>query len=240
MFMVSCGTASRRFITGGMNKTTSANEIEPPDIESLGSSVHPKAQEIRAISHKEISSLQLIEKGIASWYGADFHGQLTASGEVYNMHELTAAHRTLPFNTIVLVKNVENGRTVVVRINDRGPYVQNRIIDLSKKAARKLGMLKSGTAHVKLYTLQNALPESSIENIKVATYTIQLASYKQENKAFDHAQRVRGSRVEIAFVNQDKVFRVYYGLYLKRSRASKVLNQLSIQSIDGYVTQVEN
>lgn len=77
---------------------------------------------------------QTIEKGVASWYGPNFHGKLTANGEKYDMYGLTAAHRTLPFNTIVKVKNMDNGESVKVRINDRGPYAKNRIIDLSKKS----------------------------------------------------------------------------------------------------------
>ncbi len=91
--------------------------------------------------------------GRASWYGPDFHGKLTSNGETYNMHAMTAAHKTLPMNTIVRVTNRENGRQVVVRINDRGPFVESRIIDLSKKAASDLNIIKSGTAPVKLEIL---------------------------------------------------------------------------------------
>ena len=80
------------------------------------------------------------ERGIASWYGDDFHGWVTASGEIYDMHTLTAAHRTLPLGTIVRVTNVVNGRNVVIRINDRGPYVNGRILDLSYAAAKRLDM----------------------------------------------------------------------------------------------------
>jgi len=89
-------------------------------------------------------------EGIASWYGEDFNGRLTASGEVYDMYQMTAAHKTLPLGTVVRVHNVENGKTVEVRINDRGPYVKGRIIDLSKTAGRAIGMREAGTAQVKL------------------------------------------------------------------------------------------
>jgi len=88
--------------------------------------------------------------GYASYYGAGFHGRKTASGEIYNMHKLTAAHRTLPLGSRVRVINLDNGRRVEVRINDRGPYVRGRIIDLSPQAAMKLGMLKKGVARVRL------------------------------------------------------------------------------------------
>ena len=83
-----------------------------------------------------------VEEGIASWYGPKFHGRRTASGEVFDMHRLTAAHPWLPFGTIVKVTNLENGLSVVVRINDRGPFVKGRIIDLSYAAAKKIRMLR--------------------------------------------------------------------------------------------------
>ncbi|WP_248305264.1 septal ring lytic transglycosylase RlpA family protein [Devosia sp. 1566] len=86
--------------------------------------------------------------GVASWYGPGFHGRTTANGEKYNMHQLTAAHKSLKFGTKVRVTNKKNGKSVIVRINDRGPYVGSRIIDLSKGAAQAIGMIGSGTASV--------------------------------------------------------------------------------------------
>jgi len=94
-----------------------------------------------------------VERGIASWYGGQFHGQQTALGETYNMNAMTAAHRELPLPTDVRVENLDNGRQVTVRINDRGPFKRNRIIDLSRAAASKLGMLESGTAPVEIRAL---------------------------------------------------------------------------------------
>jgi len=90
------------------------------------------------------------QEGLASYYGEKFHGRKTASGEVFNMYEMTAAHRTLPFGTYVRVTNLENGRSVVVRINDRGPFAKGRIIDLSYAAAKRLGMVHSGVAKVRI------------------------------------------------------------------------------------------
>ena len=86
--------------------------------------------------------------GVASWYGKPYHGRRTASGEVYNMYQMTAAHPSLPFGTQVVVTNLENGRTVVVKINDRGPFVGGRIIDVSRKAASQLGFLGQGLTKV--------------------------------------------------------------------------------------------
>lgn len=93
------------------------------------------------------------QHGIASWYGHPFHGRLTANGEIYDMSKLTAAHKELPFNTRVRVTNLNNGKSVVVRINDRGPFVEGRIIDLSKEAARMIGMVDTGISMVELSIL---------------------------------------------------------------------------------------
>ncbi len=90
------------------------------------------------------------EIGLASWYGGKFHGRLTASGEIFNTNDYTAAHKKLPFGTIVRVINLDNGKSVVVRINDRGPFVKGRIIDLSRAAASAIGMIGKGVARVRL------------------------------------------------------------------------------------------
>ena len=90
------------------------------------------------------------QRGVASWYGPNFHGKRTASGEIFDQHEMTAASRTLPLGTRVTVTNLANGKKAKVTINDRGPYADGRIIDLSKAAARKLGLLDPGTARVRI------------------------------------------------------------------------------------------
>jgi rare lipoprotein A len=95
-------------------------------------------------------NVKFIQNGVASWYGPGFHGKKTASGERYNQNELTAAHRTLPLGSEVTVTNAENGKSVEVEINDRGPYVGGRAIDLSKAAAKKLDILDDGTAKVRI------------------------------------------------------------------------------------------
>lgn len=93
------------------------------------------------------------QHGVASWYGPGFHGRKTANGERYNQYELTAAHRKFAFDTHLCVRNTGNGKTVVVRVNDRGPYVGNRVIDLSKAAAEEIGMLDKGVKKVEIYKL---------------------------------------------------------------------------------------
>jgi rare lipoprotein A len=101
----------------------------------------------------------LVQTGIASWYGPRFHGRQTATGEIYDMYKLTAAHRTLPLNTEVRVTNSKNGESIILRINDRGPYVRGRMIDLSLAAARALGMRDRGIAPVKVQVLCRPAPE---------------------------------------------------------------------------------
>ncbi len=110
------------------------------------------------------------EKGVASWYGADFHGRPTANGEIYDMRQMTAAHTTLPMPSLVEVTNLENGRRTVVRVNDRGPFAKNRIIDLSRAAARVLGFEKQGLAKVRVRYLAPApLPGEKAEPVYANT-----------------------------------------------------------------------
>lgn len=122
----------------------------------------------------------LVETGIASWYGPEFHGRPTSSREIFDQNDLTAAHPTLPFGTMVLVTNLENGRQVTVRINDRGPFVKGRIIDLSYAAARLLGMVGPGTARVRLEVAGYEPPEVKPRS---AAYVLQVGSFAVEENA---------------------------------------------------------
>jgi rare lipoprotein A len=113
---------------------------------------------------------QADETGYASWYGGKFHGRYTASGEIYDMNKLTAAHKTLPFGTMVKVINTENGKSIVVKINDRGPFVEGRIIDLSRAAAEKIGMLKTGIAKVIVEIVSEQEQKETVYAIQVGSY----------------------------------------------------------------------
>tara|TARA_Y100000590_G_scaffold333905_1_gene379869 strand:- start:603 stop:1034 length:432 start_codon:yes stop_codon:yes gene_type:complete len=106
------------------------------------------------VSTTKIKSTKDKLRGVSSWYGPKFHGNLTANGEVYDMYGVTAAHKTLPFNTVVRVKNEDNGKSIILRINDRGPYAKGRILDCSFGAAKKLGFDKIGTANVSLEIIE--------------------------------------------------------------------------------------
>jgi len=126
--------------------------------------------------------------GIASWYGPNFHSKKTSNGETYNMFALTAASKTLPMNTVVRVHNLENGKNIVVRINDRGPFVNGRIIDLSNKAARSIDMIKKGTARVTLDVLgfhgkiATTLQEKS-EVQSLGKYYLQVGAFRRYDGA---------------------------------------------------------
>lgn len=111
------------------------------------------------------------ERGMASWYGNDFHGKQTSNGEIYDMHDMTAAHKTLPLGTRVKVINLDNDRETEVRINDRGPFVQGRIIDLSYEAAKRIGVVGPGTAKVEIIALGKELEPGSGKIVPVDYYT---------------------------------------------------------------------
>ena len=181
-----------------------------------------------------------IENGVSSWYGPNFHGKLTANGEIYDMDGITAAHRTLPFDTILLVENLDNGKTVQVRVNDRGPYAKNRIIDLSRGAAERIDMIGPGTARVRLYLLEGDLENSRVTDLKVPTYTVQLGSYKDVQQAELQVQKIEGTRIETIETDESTFYRVYYGTYTDPEEARNEMNRLNNMGHAGFVKQIEN
>lgn len=184
---------------------------------------------------------RVLEAGIASWYGPDFHGKLTANGETYDMNALTAAHRTLPFNTVVTVVNQSNGREVTVRINDRGPYIDNRVIDLSRKAAQEVDMIDSGTAPVQIFFVKEGdRPITDQNRASRETFTVQLASYERMEQAERRSREIEGSRVERVQIGDRVIYRVYYGVYTSTTQARSGLRELERRGIEGFVKQIEN
>lgn len=136
------------------------------------------------------------QKGVASWYGPDFHGRRTSNGETYNMHEMTAAHKTLPMDTMVLVKNLDNGKKTIVRINDRGPFVQGRIIDLSYSAGKTLGIVADGTAKVQIIALaegaigqEGAAPTLIYNDLSAGEFYVQIGAFAQKINAIKLQKR---------------------------------------------------
>ncbi len=177
------------------------------------------------------------DRGVASWYGPGFHGRRTANGETYNQEELTAAHKSLPFNTLVRVENVRNGKSVVVRINDRGPYIGNRIIDLSQKAARYIEMVDTGIAEVRL-TIINPDPEYDRQEYIQERFTLQLGSFSKPEHAHLIAGDLSGSRISEAKVHDRIYYRVYYGLYATRREAEDALMTILKKGHSGFVKQM--
>jgi rare lipoprotein A len=169
-----------------------------------------------------------VERGVASWYGEPFHGRTTASGEVYDMNLLTAAHRTLPFHTRLEVVNLDNGRHLVVRVNDRGPFVRGRILDLSYAAARELGVVGPGTARIELRVLGAAPPAGTVVTGTVAggRYTVQVGAFADPGRADAlRAELIR--RYPATEVTSDGVWhRVRVGTYDRRPRAERVQKEL--------------
>ena len=137
------------------------------------------------------------EKGGASWYGTKFHGRLTSNGERYNMYAMTAAHKSLPIPTYVKVKNLENGREIIVRVNDRGPFHEGRIIDLSYAAATKIGMLKKGTARVEVEAIDPREWKQSKRARKKAEKLAAKAAVAAEKVAAEASMVVSTNEVDV-------------------------------------------
>jgi rare lipoprotein A len=162
-----------------------------------------------------------VQSGIASWYGPDFHGKTTSNGERYDMHAMTAAHKTLPLGVYVKVQNKENGRETVVRVNDRGPFVKGRIIDLSYAAARKLGVDLRGTAQVRVealgYQQDGKDGFRTPETYDAGNFTVQVGSFKEFTNADRLSEQMKNlfgfSDARMTNVNGEIFYRVYAGKY---------------------------
>lgn len=174
-----------------------------------------------------------VEKGIASWYGKDFHGRPTSSGEIFNMYDLTAAHRLIPLGTIVKVTNLKNDRSVVVKINDRGPFVDGRIIDLSYYAARKLGMAEEGLAPVEIRVLK--------WGSKAGDFTVQVGSFTVKNNAqrlMKHLKKKYPDTYIVTYItNNKKFYRVRIGFKKDIKEAELLVQKLSSEGFSPFITR---
>ena len=175
------------------------------------------------------------QKGIASWYGEDFHGKLTSNQEIYNMYAMTAAHKTLPFGTYVRVTNLTNGKSVVVRINDRGPFVKGRIIDLSYSAAEKLGMSETGVAPVEIKVLNKFSPKKSSQR-----YSVQVGSFTEKKYAKDLKTKLQ-NRYRKVYISEHKTPATTYYRVRIRTRsmksAQKIADDLNKKGYSAYVLE---
>jgi rare lipoprotein A len=148
------GCAEMNLFSHYAKKTTSAGD-EPPPISATAASNYKvgKPYQVSGVWYYPREDYEYDETGIASWYGPTFHGKMTANGETFDQNAVSAAHKTLPMPSMVRVTNLENGRSLVVRVNDRGPFVHGRIIDLSRRSAQLLGMEGAGTAKVRVQVM---------------------------------------------------------------------------------------
>ena len=172
----------------GLNACTSVIHSPPPA--PLG---YPKPYRVGKTWYQPVAHAKdFRQRGVASWYGKKFHGRRTSSGEVYDMYAMTAAHKTLPLGTHVRVHNLKNDREAVVRINDRGPFVRGRIIDLSYTAAKKINLVGPGTAPVEILALGAAAPDRQSDNqapkytpidYYSGNFTIQIGAFQDRRNA---------------------------------------------------------
>ncbi len=211
--------------------TKKTNVARPPEGRLKGSQ---KPYIVNGERYEPLQSHEgFFQTGIASWYGRDFHGKRTSNGEIYDMHAMTAAHKTLPLGVFVRVQNRNNGNETVVRVNDRGPFVKGRILDLSYAAAQKLGVVQSGTAPVRIEALGYRARDEGGQEIyspvdyDAGTYTVQTGSFtvyaNAERLAAAMKQNFGFSDIRKTQVNGETFFRVYAGRYasLKIAEAAR-------------------
>ncbi len=194
----------------------------------------PNSYSVNGVSYYPLPSGEgFVQEGMASWYGREFHRKKTGSGEVFNMYERTAAHKTLPFGTYVKVENLSNQREVVVRINDRGPFVKGRIIDLSYGAAREVGLIDPGVTKVRLVALSKRVgtiasgdtrrPVVEVMDFNKGMFTVQVGAFEIEGNARRLAKRLRVIFDDVTVTT----YRPYSGktLYRVRVTTSKDLRE---------------
>jgi rare lipoprotein A len=195
------------FVFSCARNTSYVKVIKPPDSKTI--TLPEKTDEIISDSYEVNGeryyrlpdSVGFVQTGMASWYGKDFHGRLTANGEVYDMHRLTAAHKTLPLGTFVDVENLSNHRKIIVQINDRGPFVKGRILDLSYEAAKRLQIIGPGVAEVRITALGKEIGESKtdegpkplieLKELNTGEFTVQVGAFSERNNAERLADRLR-------------------------------------------------
>lgn len=178
------------------------------------------------------------EVGIASWYGEDYHGRKTANGEVYDMYAMTAAHRTLPFQTRVRVTNLENGKRTELRINDRGPFIAGRIIDLSFSGARAIGIVGTGTARVNIEAIGFAGGRTpSLQGI----FAVQVGSFAQKENATRFHDQLEKKYPNVHIIlwesNVQRLYRVRLGAFRTEAEARRQVEILKKGHLLGFVVR---
>ncbi len=174
-----------------------------------------------------------VERGVASWYGEQFHGRPTSSGEIYNMYGRTAAHKLMPLGTIAKVTNLENGRCVIVKINDRGPFIRGRIIDLSYSAAAKLDIVETGLARVEIEVLK--------WGAGISGFTVQAGSFVMAENALRLKKRLKQRYSNVYIVkyktNRKTFYRVRVRSTMNRREATVLAQELSASGFSSFITR---
>lgn len=180
---------------------------------------------LREPAHPPGYPIGYVERGTASWYGPGFHGNRTANGEIYDMHKLTAAHRTLPLGSIAEVTSLTTGRTVMVRINDRGPFVYGRVLDLSLAGARALGIVHQGTDEIQLKVV-----DFKGRGIPSGAYRLQVASFEELGNAQAFVERLNtgypDTKIVMAELPEGTRYRVLAGRYQTERQAEAAAYRL--------------
>ncbi|MCY9827056.1 septal ring lytic transglycosylase RlpA family protein [Vibrio chagasii] len=169
------------------------------------------------------------EKGKASWYGKKFHGHLTSNGEIYDMYSMSAAHKTLPIPSYVKVTNTDNNKTTIVRINDRGPFHEGRIIDLSYAAAYKLDVLRTGTANVEIEVIKVAMPTDAKKKAALPQFIIQVATSQHEDRTEKLAKDLSEKLAVASFLQpNDGQYRLMLGPFHDYALTQEKLEQVKL------------
>nr|CBX29186.1 RlpA-like lipoprotein [uncultured Desulfobacterium sp.] len=187
------------------------------------------------------------ERGTASWYGEDFHGKKTSNGETYNMHDMTAAHKTLPLGTIVKVLNLDTNKEIIVRVNDRGPFVKDRIIDLSHEAAKRIGIVGPGTGSVEIAAIgqevQSETDQAALLDYYSGNFTFQVGSFADKSNAerlkAKLEQKYKNAHINVFDDGNRIYYRVRVGLCSKLEDTAKYEKILTKDGYAGVITIAE-
>ncbi len=239
--LVSCSLGKKKETQDGAPKNPKSvahvKNAVPKD-EPLSKWGNPSSYEVFGKRYYPMQSSEgFVEKGVASWYGTKFHGRRTSSGEPYDLYAMTAAHKTLPLPTYVKVKNIDNGKEVIVKVNDRGPFVGDRIIDLSFAAAKKLGIYEHGTGKVKITAINPkrfAKAKAPVNDLSTPVPTkpiyLQLGAFRDEinaNLLADAARAVtQGFNVDVYPSSRRDWYRVRFGPVYTRTDLENLKSQI--------------
>ena len=235
MLLTACGTRNAREPIDGAGRSLDPDRIEVPQPRPEPRARYGNHSPYTVLGrtyHVLPSARGYRERGRASWYGSKFHGRLTSSGEPFDMYKVSAAHTTLPLPSWVEVTNLDNGRSLVVRVNDRGPFKEGRIIDLSYAAAVKLGVLDAGTAAVEIRALDLAADSDSAAHPPAALpVELQAGAFSKRESANQLAEHLRGAgfervRVERARTDRGALWRVRIGPIRNANRARQLFERL--------------